>query len=182
MTPPRTTKLQFDGNGWVGYASADAPHSVSVHLSQTPAGRWVIDILTVAVGGTGTGPFPTGRLTARELRSVPLGKIEVWVNQLVSQGLADPIKGKLSDTVQFGDPVLGTVTWVDKLPPAGKRAKGDEFYRRVGEIYGKAAVASTRPAADLATIWEVPVTTVHRWIREARRRGHLPPAEPGRRG
>jgi hypothetical protein len=60
--------------------------------------------------------------------------------------------------------------------------KGDDFYRFVGEVYGKAATVSTRPAAELAKAWEVPVTTVHRWIREARRRGHLPPAEPGRRG
>jgi len=28
----------------------------------------------------------------------------------------------------------------------------------------------------------VPVTTAHRWVKEARRRGFLPPGQKGRRG
>lgn len=157
----------------MGYTPPNQRYAAHIHLSYKPGPeRWIIDEIRYALP----------RITARDLRDVPLGRIEVWVNELAHQGLVDVIKPKLSDAVQFDDPATGTPTWVDKLPPAGKRDKGDEFYRRVGEVYGKAAVASTRPAADLATVWEVPVTTIHRWIREARRRGFLPPAEPGRRG
>ena len=55
----------------------------------------------------------------------------------------------------------------------------DDFYRRVAEAYASAAETSGRPAAVLAEENEVPAGTVHRWVREARRRGHL---GPGRRG
>jgi hypothetical protein len=166
-------KLAFEGDGWVGYTAPGKRYGTRVHVSFKPGpGRWVVDAVQ----------FANFRVTARDLRDFPLGKIEVWVNQLAQQGLVDVINAKLSDTVQFGI-TAGTATWVDKLPSApAKGAKPDEFYRRVGEIYGKAAVVSTQPAKDLAVAWELPTTTVHRWIREARRRGHLPPAEQGRRG
>lgn len=55
----------------------------------------------------------------------------------------------------------------------------DDFYLRVAEAYSSAAETSGRPAAVLAEENDVPVGTVHRWVREARRRGHL---GPGRRG
>jgi len=65
-----------------------------------------------------------------------------------------------------------------RIPPRpGKRA--DEFYRRVAEAYGWLATRSRRPAAELAELNDVPITTVHRWIKEARHRGFL---GPGRRG
>ena len=31
-------------------------------------------------------------------------------------------------------------------------------------------------------VGDVPVTTAHRWVKEARRRGFLPPGRKGRRG
>lgn len=55
----------------------------------------------------------------------------------------------------------------------------NDFYRRVAGAYNSATAASSRPAAVLAEENNVPVGTVHRWVREARRRGDLP---PGRRG
>jgi hypothetical protein len=156
----------------VSYTAPGKRYGTRVRLSYKPTpDRWVVDEVR----------FADFRVTARDLRDFPLGKIEVWVNQLAQQGLVDVLNAKLSDTVQFG--VEGTATWAPKLPPVpAKGPKGDDFYRFVGEVYGKAAVVSTRPAAELAKAWEVPVTTVHRWVREARRRGHLRPAEPGRRG
>jgi hypothetical protein len=166
--------LAFEGDGYVGYTPPGQRYGTRIHLSHKPGpDRWVVDEVL----------FRGFRVTARDLHSLPLGKIEAWVNLLVQQGFVDVLTAKLSDAVQFGDPVEGLVSWVDQLPPApASGAKGDEFYRRVAEIYAKAAAASTRPAAELAEAWGKPTTTVHRWIREARRRGHLPPAEQGRRG
>lgn len=165
-------KLAFEGDGWVGYTAPGKHFGTRIHLSLKPGpGRWVVDQVQ----------FADFRVTARDLRDFPLGKIEAWVNQLVQQGLVDVINAKLSDAVQFG--ITGeTATYAPKLQDPGGHPKPDEFYRWIGEVYGKAAIVSTRPAAELAEVWEVPVTTVHRWTREARRRGHLPPAEPGRRG
>jgi hypothetical protein len=167
-----SARLNFEGDGWVGYTPPNQRFATRIHVSfKTGPGRWVVDRVHMELP----------RITARDLRDLPIGKVEVWVNQLAQQGLVDPLKAKLSDTVQFA--VEGEATWVPKLPPAPVRgAKGDDFYRFVGEVYAKAALVSTRPGAELAKAWGKPVTTVHRWTREARRRGHLPPAEPGRRG
>jgi hypothetical protein len=171
-TPPTRPKLSFEGGGWVGYTQPGKRYGTRIHLSHKPGpGRWVVDEVR----------FVDFRVTARDLRDFPLGKIEAWVNHLAQQGLVDPIEGKVSGAVQF--PSTGVAGWIPGPPEAPtKGPKPDEFYRQFGEIYGKAAGASTQPAKDLAEAWEVPVTTVHRWIREARRRGHLPPAEQGRRG
>jgi hypothetical protein len=59
---------------------------------------------------------------------------------------------------------------------AGKRP--DDFYRAVAEAYSWLAGRGRRPAPELADINDVPPTTIHRWVKEARRRGLL---GPGRR-
>lgn len=58
----------------------------------------------------------------------------------------------------------------------------DGFYQQVAAAYSEAVLATSKPAKVLAEEAGVPVGTVHRWIREARRRGHLPPARRGRAG
>jgi hypothetical protein len=63
-----------------------------------------------------------------------------------------------------------------------KRPDGSDperFYAEVAAAYRSAAVESKKPAAVLANEAGVPVTTVHRWIREARRRGSLPAGQRG---
>jgi hypothetical protein len=66
-----------------------------------------------------------------------------------------------------------------KVPPG---AKPDWFYERLAVAYSNLALRSNRPAVLLAERNQVPVTTVHRWVKEARRRGFLPPGQKGRRG
>ena len=61
--------------------------------------------------------------------------------------------------------------------PEGNR-KPDEFYRQVAAVYGSLSGASGSPAVKIAERKGLPVSTVHRWVKEARRRGFLP---PGRR-
>gem|GEM_PF-1028646 len=61
--------------------------------------------------------------------------------------------------------------------PSGPR-RPDEFYRRVAQVYSWLAGRDRRPAKVLAEANGVPETTVHRWVKEARRRGLL---GPGRR-
>ncbi|MEJ7766151.1 MAG: hypothetical protein WKF86_11710, partial [Acidimicrobiales bacterium] len=58
----------------------------------------------------------------------------------------------------------------------------DDFYRRVAKAYTSAAVDSGRPAAVLAEENETPIDTVHRWVKEARRRGHLAAGRPRKAG
>ncbi len=63
-----------------------------------------------------------------------------------------------------------------------RRGRPDSFYQAVAHTYLDLAQASTRPAAELAEANGVPVTTAHRWIKEARRRRFLPPGRPGTAG
>lgn len=57
----------------------------------------------------------------------------------------------------------------------------DEFYRQVAAAYREYALQSRSPAKQIAAEDgpDVPVTTAHRWVREARRRGFLPPIRKG---
>lgn len=68
--------------------------------------------------------------------------------------------------------------------PRLTRPGGDpeEFYPLVARAYFEYAPKTRAPAKEIATEAGVPVTTVHRWIREARRRGFLPPARKGKAG
>jgi hypothetical protein len=55
----------------------------------------------------------------------------------------------------------------------------DGFYREVAEAYREYAPRTRAPGSEIAREAGVPVGTARSWIREARRRGFLP---PGRRG
>jgi hypothetical protein len=52
----------------------------------------------------------------------------------------------------------------------------DGFYDDVAAAYRRAVSRRKAPAQMIAEANDVPVTTVHRWIREARRRGSLAPS------
>ncbi|MGE4164029.1 MAG: hypothetical protein AB7G23_20065 [Vicinamibacterales bacterium] len=63
-----------------------------------------------------------------------------------------------------------------------RRPFGDAFYRSVAEVYRRAAALHRGPAAVLAEANGVPVSSVHSWVKEARRRGFLPAGIRGRAG
>lgn len=65
--------------------------------------------------------------------------------------------------------------------PEGARY-GDDFYRAVAGVYEALTRVTNSPAVVIADANGVPVTTAHRWIKEARKRGFLPPGHKGKRG
>lgn len=67
-----------------------------------------------------------------------------------------------------------------KVPAA--RPYGDAFYRHVAEVYSALARELRSPAGAMADANGVPVTTIHRWVKQARARGYLPPGHPGKAG
>jgi hypothetical protein len=69
-----------------------------------------------------------------------------------------------------------------RVTPAAGRDHGEDFYREIARMYGLLTRNGTAPAPALAAANGVKVSTVHRWIKEARRRGHLPPARRGKAG
>jgi hypothetical protein len=60
--------------------------------------------------------------------------------------------------------------------------KPPSFYKQVAVVYTRLAGQSHRPVVELAEANEVPWSTAQRWVKEARRRGFLPPGQKGRRG
>jgi len=103
---------------------------------------------------------PGRAISSETLRSIPLRRLEAEANG-----------------VSVASAELGL-----KKAPKLHRPDGrdpDAFYRAVATHYRWHAALSSKPAALMAEAADVPVTTVHRWIREARRRGHLPKARRG---
>lgn len=78
------------------------------------------------------------------------------------------------------DPVFYTGAPTLKIPEG--RSYGDDFYRQVAALYGHLARRTANPVTTIAKHHDVPLSTVQRWVREARIRGYLPAARPGKRG
>jgi hypothetical protein len=68
-----------------------------------------------------------------------------------------------------------SLTRPDGSDPAG-------FYVRVAQAYREYAPRNRAPAVEIAKEAGVPVATARSWIREARRRGALPPGHQGKAG
>jgi hypothetical protein len=158
--------------------------SVRVRVGVADGGRLVL-----------TGLHIDGSPSADLLRAIPVGRIEATANaQLsVTHHAIDtpPVLNVRARPV--APPVVGDLGWemvepalaVPRAAPAGSvrsRGRPDVFYRQVADVYLDFAQHSPRPACDLADRHGVPVSTAHRWVKEARRRGFLPPGRPGKSG
>lgn len=69
-----------------------------------------------------------------------------------------------------------------RLTAEAGRDHGDDFYRDVARLYGLLTRLGQAPAPLLAEANNVAVSTAHRWVKEARRRGLLPAGRPGKAG
>ena len=165
--------------------------TVLVRVSATSDGRLVLRGLRI-----------DGEPTAGLLRGIPVGRIEAAANaQLMSVHdtiVPRPGDGELPSHPHWRGPALALPErpalpgWevtdpgraAQRAEPDARRKQGrpDEFYRDLAQVYLDLARSSSRPAAELAEARQVPQTTAHRWIKEARRRGYLPPGRPGKAG
>lgn len=141
-------------------------------------------------------------LTADMLREISLSRLEAWRNAEVDHPLfTSGARGKDSRERAGSDEdltvaelrqrarkvrerredVAQAFAQVEKLTrPDG--SDPEKFYRQVALAYRQYAIETKAPARAIADEAQVPVTTVHRWIREARQRGFLPPGRKGRAG
>lgn len=180
--------IQYGAHGWARVNGLDdTPGEPVVYVHTFPwEGRRVISRVVVS-----TNPWEP--ITSATLKSLPIGWIESMVNTpealaaLAEQDDADP----KNDPTGMALHELGALFLFKEPPyameetPKLSRPDGtdpESFYRQVAEAYVIAVRRSNKPAADLADQAGVPVATVHRWIAEARRRGHLAPARKGRAG
>lgn len=101
------------------------------------------------------------RLSGRTIRADDLRKIQV---------------GAIERAANVG---VDTRPDLEPLTRRSAEMSPEDFSALVAEYYREFCRHSRTPAAVMARQAGVPATTIHRWIREARLRGFLP---PGRRG
>jgi hypothetical protein len=118
-----------------------------------------------------------GDPTPEKLRRVPLGRIE---NAL--RVLDESVPGG-TDLLRFP----GTMSIGSRSPgrryklkrPAGRRLD-DAFYANVARAYREAVGRGLEPRKTIVADTGAADATVARWVGDARKRGYLPPAEPGK--
>jgi transposase-like protein len=124
----------------------------------------------------------------RAMRDVPLSRIEAAVNQPAYRA-AVLERCSREDVIMAPFNPDGPVDWWRARPERTRRRpnlkvrvpegrnRPDSFYEQVAERFSYLTTVSQRPATELAEANDVPVTTVHGWVKEARRRGLLPTGE-----
>jgi hypothetical protein len=175
--------VQSLGGGWVWFTGRDDSREGDAYLrfALTDDGR-LSPIRAHVVEGD--GPL------IRELRALPLNDMEAAVN---GPDMRDHVVEHLDDDVDFilsaqkdqstGKPKRRQRKPTGKLPIPEGRKRPDSFYRRAADEYTRLVAGGDRaPAQTIAAANDVPATTAHRWIKEARRRGFLPAGRPGRAG
>jgi hypothetical protein len=180
---------QASPDGWVSTTTLDGAE-VHIRVRRGPDGR--VRITGVLI--------EADEVTTDTLRQIKLGMVRGAV-----RGRRPSPVPPVTDVFVSGDALLELYADADdssttigdlrarakghRLGPEPREAVGrpdgrnpDEFYRRFASTYRSAVAESTRPAVLLASENDVPVETVRRWIKEARRRGHLKPGSKGRAG
>jgi hypothetical protein len=152
-----------DGNWYEWRQDPPLPAAVLVRVAAVADGRLVL-----------TGLRVEGEPTAQVLRSIPVGRIEAAAN---------------AQLTVVDDAVVPTAVLPRRRPASHQSQASAQGWDTTSP-----ARAQVRPAGpartalelaqqrDLAEANGVPVSTTHRWIKEARHRGFLPPGRPGKAG
>ncbi|SRR6266511_2424985 len=179
MTTPELS-LAVGNGGWVRaqFTLRDLPKQ-TVYVRFAPVGdRWRAVELRL--------DNPSQEL----LRAIPLSRIEHAVNASErGYAVAGPVVFGLAVGHENPSPADLRAHFKDKrrrivspvkLERPTTRRLTDDFYKDVARAYTAAVEAGRNPRKALAEASATPADTVARWIRETRRRGYLPPAEPGK--
>lgn len=165
--------LEGRGDGWWRY-SGDHPEEIEARFARREGRLEISELLIRAEGG----------VSSVVLRRIPLGQLEALAN-------SDPerIDASLGDRmIAVSDSGVGTDrVQIRRRPGRLKvpetRKYPDQFYLDVARLYLAHAARVGRGAAKaVAQESGVPLSTAHRWVKEARQRGLLPPGVPGRSG
>ena len=128
-----------------------------------------VDLRTlVSYFGTSFGP-QVDHWVARSL------KAQIW-----GSGEKNAPIGRLVSSDQR--PITPALKREARLKVPAQRAYGDDFYRDVARVYNAITGRTKGPAVLIGEANDVPTSTAHRWIKQARSRGFLPPGTPGKAG
>jgi hypothetical protein len=184
--------LSAGGDGWITLSGTDGT-TVHVRAQRRGARTMITDIYLHTADG----------ITPAAVRGVSISRLEAELNLAMSPRPSvasseiptlTAIYDAARDEHDSGpEPTLAALrarTPVDvsdeqqPRPRLGRPGKdgSDEFYELVAQAYAEYAPRTRAPAKEIATEAGVPISAAHRWIREARRRGFLPPAQKGKAG
>ena len=199
--PPRTgltfrlvTSLIYDPDGWISLPGQDGADGVHVRLRNRDGHLAITDLYIHGF-----------EITPEIVRGISVSRLQAAFNLAlgaslsadpprvprISRGLTlqllgaddeapEPSLSELRGRAHRKAPETDTQERPRLTRPAGDAP--EEFYPRVADAYREYAPRTRAPAKEMAAEAGVPVTTAHRWIREARRRGFLPPARKGTAG
>lgn len=194
--PPLAVPLSLDGSevltfdvggpsGWAAFHSPEASRAgLTLQLRfgpETMDPRAALQVRELHVAADPRGAAFSSPL----LRTLPFSRMVAAVNREVVREQLRPLMpaANMIESASFGS---GLIAWTFKplepvvanqpilaLTVPSDRRKPDEFYALVADTYLAQATLSNRAAQDLAEANTVPVSTVHRWLKEARNRGVL---------
>lgn len=192
---PYSPLVTADSEGyWLALANPEGG-GTHMRIERRPAGRWVV-----------TGVYiHAPEVTAGVLQRIQVGDFDLAANLdlewKLSHGGSFRALGdhRLFPAENDNDLTLGEMEARERSakselripePPPVKRPKlsrpdgtdPDGFYAQVAQAYREYAPRTRATAVAIAEEAGVPVGTVHGWIREARRRGHLPAGRKGSAG
>lgn len=181
------------GGGWMYCRTDELEVRVRFRLAEDQRlvpWQVFVEPRTWQVGADGTYERARGgqELSEARLADVPLNEIEAAANGPQYRPVLVERIGEDAGPTWRGDDGE-PVTERRRRRPTGKLPlpKGskypDSFYRRVAEEYARLVADGVRsPGATMAEANDVPASTAHRWIKEARRRGFLAAGRAGRAG
>ena len=179
--------LLNDSGGVVHYTDDSIRRPVIVRVREAADGR--LEVAEVYL------PPEAGPVTSDHLRQIPVARIEAHVNQperraVVIDSLRPDAPRLPLEVAAFrymSEAMEGTEAPTRRrrslrlvLPTT--RRYPDSFYSGLAALYSGLAGEGRRPAAAIAEANGIPVSQVHRWVKEARRRGLLAPGRSGKAG
>lgn len=184
--------LSAGDDGWITLSGTDGT-TVHVRAQRRGSRTMITDIYLHTADG----------ITPAAVRGVSISRLEAELNLLRSPRHSVPTSQTPTLTAIFDaaraeddgtpEPTLSElrsrapITTVDERPSRPRLSRPgkegpDEFYALVARAYAEYAPRTRAPAKEIAAEAGTPISAAHRWIREARRRGFLPPAQKGRAG
>jgi hypothetical protein len=180
MTKQRTElDLQAGPGGWGKFIISSGGEFWEGYLRwrRTDEGTWVPD-----------GTLYAPPLSPEKLRAIPLRRILLAAE--ASGTFRSDLERKLDERAPEPGPELRAALetgWVHDEPkplPKLKRPRGrrltDDFYAAVADLYREAAARGLNPRTTVAEQAGTSTEVAGRWVREARKRGQLPPTAPGK--
>lgn len=185
---------------YVPYVTPETTARVSVAPKNNMAGPWVV---SVDAGGSsfafhyrltsegpemfGAGVVRSERVIPTEMQRLPWAK---W-STVAREALRRELAGLAGVPVRREEPLMAAIEdalGADKQPRAPRRrgpkpAHDDDFYRRLADRYSELlAEGEPHPSKRLAAEKHFEASTMRTFIRRARERGFLPPAQHGKAG